>query len=195
MNKKTKSIILIALTALMIIMTIFIATVKNTKVSFEKNAVQTSDIVLPELETMQFNSDFTVEAMSAIIYNQTTDEATLYFTSPIANNCNIKCEVYASYKVVSNNPIAALVNKFGSQDTDFVLIGSSGMIKPGETLQSVKLDRIPDRQSNIIIKYIAYQPNSLISSGSFAQNTVMFIVNNNGDMIDPNGNVQKIETK
>lgn len=192
MNKKTKNIILIVLTILVIIATIFIARKKGVEVSFEKDAVQTSDIALPDLETMQFNSDFIVEAMSAIIYNQDTKEAKLNFTSPITNNCNIKCEVYASYEVVSNNPVAALVN-FCKQDTNFVLIGSSDLIKPGQTLQYVKLDRVPDRQSHIIIKYVAYQPESLLSSGSFAQNTELFIVNNNGEMIDSNGNVQKVE--
>lgn len=193
MNKKTKNIILIVLTVLVIAATIFVARYKNLEVSFEKDAVQTSEIALPELETMRFNNDFTVQAMSAIIYNQDTKEATLNFTSPVTNNCNVKCEVYASHEVVSNNPVAALVNLF-KRDTDFVLIGSSDLIKPGQTLQSVKFDRIPDRQTYITIKYIAYQPNSLISSGSFAQNTTLFIVNNNGEVVDINGNVQKVET-
>lgn len=190
MNRK--NIILLVLTALVIIITIFVASRKGITVSFEKDAVQTSNITLPDLETMQFNSDFTVEAMSAIVYNQDTKEAELYFTSPITNNCNIKCEVYASHKVVSNNPVATLVN-LCKRDTDYVLIGKSNLIKPGQTLQSVKLDRVPDKQTYIIIKYIAYQPNSLLSSGSFAQNTTLFIVNNNGEIIDFNGNVQKVE--
>lgn len=194
MNKKTKNIILIVLTVFVIIATIFVARQKELKLSFEKDAVQTSDITLPDLERMQFNNDFAVEAMSSIIYNQSTKEATLNFTSPITNNCNIKCEVYASHEVVSNNPVATLVNMFGKHDTDFVLIGDSDLIKPGQTLQSIKLSRIPDRQSNIIIKYVAYQPNSLLSSGSFSQNTTLFIVNNNGEMIDSNGNIQKVET-
>lgn len=192
MNKKTKNIILIVLTVLVITATIFVARYKNLEVSFEKDAVQTSEIALPDLETMRFNNDFTVQAMSAIIYNQDTKEATLNFTSPVTNNCNVKCEVYASHEVVSNNPVAALVN-LCKRDTDFVLIGSSNLIKPGQTLQSVKLDRIPDRQTSIFIKYVAYQPNSLLSNGSFAQSTTLFIVNNNGEVVDINGNVQKVE--
>lgn len=193
MNKKTKNITFIVLTILVIVATIFVAQYKNLKISFEKDAVQTSNIELPDLETMQFNSDFTVKAMPAIIYNQDTKEATLNFTSPVTNNCNVKCEVYASHKVVSNNPVAALANLF-NRDTDLVLIGCSDLIKPGQTLQSIKLDRVPDRQSSITIKYVAYQPNSLFSSGSFSQDTTLFIVNNSGEMLDSNGNTQNIET-
>lgn len=195
MNKKKKNIILLVLTILVIIATIIVARQKNLKISFDENAVQTSDIAtLQDLETMQFNSDFTVEAMSAIIYNQSSEEATLNFTSPITNNCNIMCEVYASYEVVDNNPVATLVNMFSKHDTDFVLIGSSGLIKPGQTLQAIELKRVPDRQTQVIIKYIAYQPGSLVNNGSFSQKTTLFIVNDEGEMLDSNGNIQKVET-
>lgn len=193
MTKKQKNIILVSLTIVVIIVTVIIARYKNIKVAFDKNATQTASITLPEVETMQFNSDFTVQAMAAVVYNQSTEEAMLYFTSPITNNCNVKCEVYSSYDVVSNNPVASIVNVLGKHDSDFVLIGESDLITPGQTLQYIKLDRVPDRQTQIRIKYIAYQPNSLVSSGSFVQNTTLFIVDGDGNMVDSNGDMRKLE--
>lgn len=194
MSKNKKNIILVSLTIIVIIATIVIARYKNIELTFDASATETASITLPEVETMQFNSDFTVQAMPAVIYDQSTGEAMLYFTSPVTNNCNIKCEVYASYEVVSNNPVASIVNKLGKQDTDFVLIGQSDLITPGQTLEYIKLDRVPDRQTQIRVKYLAYQPNSLLSNGSFVQNTVLFIVDGNGNIIDSSGNVQKLET-
>ncbi len=193
MTKNKKNIILISLTIVVIIATIVIARYKNIKVTFDTNAIQTTSITLPNVETMQFNSDFIVQAMPAIVYNQSTEEAMLYFTSPITNNCNIKCEVYANYEVVSNNPVASIVNVLGKHDSDFVLIGESDMITPGQTLQYIKLDRVPKQQTPIRIKYVAYQPNRLLSSGSFVQNTTLFIVDGDGNMVDSNGNIQKLE--
>lgn len=196
MTKIKKNIILVSLTIVVIIATIIIARYKNvkvTKVTFDTNAVQTASITLPDVETMEFSSDFIVQAMPAIVYDQSTEDAILYFTSPITNNCNIKCEVYASYDVVPNNPVASIVNMLGRHDSDFVLIGESNLITPGQTLQSIKLDRVPDRQTQIRIKYLAYQPNSLLSNGSFVQNTALFIVDGHGNMIDSNGDIQKLE--
>jgi len=193
MTKNKKNIILISLTIVVIIATIVVARYKNIKVAFDTNAIQTASITLPNVETMQFNSNFIVQAMPAIVYNQSTEEAMLYFTSPITNNCNIKCEVYANYEVVSNNPVASIVNVLGKHDSDFVLIGESDMITPGQTLQYIKLDRVPKQQIPIRIKYVAYQPNSLLSSGSFVQNTTLFIVDGDGNMVDSNGNIQKLE--
>lgn len=193
MTKKQKNIILVSLTIVVIIAAVAITKYKNVKVAFDTNAIQTASITLPDVETMQFSSDFIVQAMPAIVYNQSTEEAMLYFTSPISNSCNIKCEVYASYEVVSNNPVAGIVNVLGKHDSDFVLIGESGLITPGQTLQYIKLGRVPDRQTQIRIKYLAYQPDSLLSGGSFVQNTTLFIVDDNGNMIDSNGNMQKLE--
>ena len=193
MTKNKKNIILISLTIVVIIATIVIARYKNIKVTFETNAIQTTSITLPDIETMQFNSDFIVQAMPAIVYNQSTEEAMLYFTSPITNNCNIKCEVYVTHDVVPNNPVASIVNVFGKHDSEFVLIGESDLITPGQTLQYIKLDRVPNQQTQVRIKYLAYQPNSLLSSGSFVQNTTLFIEHDDGNMVDSNGDIQKLQ--
>lgn len=192
---KRKNIILAVAIFCVIAATIFVGFHKKATfdMSFEKDAILTETITLPsDIVAMKFNDNFIVRAKPALIYDLSNKTAELYLTSPITNSCNIRCEVYADYNVVYNNPFATLSNIFGKHDNDFVLIGSSALIKPGQTLQSIKLDRVPDRQCSIIIKYVAYK-NDLTSSGSFDVPITLFIVNSNGEMIDKNGKVQKVK--
>lgn len=52
-------------------------------------------------------------------------------------------------------------------------LGESGLIRPGEYVQSVKLDIIPKESAEISLKIMAYEPDTYYSAGSAILNTVL----------------------
>lgn len=52
-------------------------------------------------------------------------------------------------------------------------LGESGLIRPGEYVQSVRLDRIPKENTEISLKIMAYEPDTYYSAGSAVLNTVL----------------------
>ena len=45
-------------------------------------------------------------------------------------------------------------------------LGSSGMLKPGEYVQSVKLDNMPTKNTVVVAKILSYEPDTYYSMGS-----------------------------
>ena len=56
-------------------------------------------------------------------------------------------------------------------DKDENILGESGLIKPGEYIQSIELDEIPKGTSSITLKIMAYEPSTYRSAGAIALNT------------------------
>ena len=56
-------------------------------------------------------------------------------------------------------------------DKDENILGESGLIKPGEYIQSIELDEIPKGTSSITLKIMAYAPDTYQSAGAIALNT------------------------
>ncbi len=50
-------------------------------------------------------------------------------------------------------------------------LGETGLIKPGEYVQSVELDNVPKTGKPIVLKVMAYQPETYYSAGAVALNT------------------------
>ena len=50
-------------------------------------------------------------------------------------------------------------------------LGETGIIKPGEYVQTVKLDRVPKVGTPIVLKIMAYQPDTYYSEGAVSLNT------------------------
>ena len=77
--------------------------------------------------------------------NVTNNNADVYFTNISENNVWLKVRFY---------------DKSGD------ILGESGLIKPGEYLKSVTLDKIPDTADGIIVKIMSYEPDTYNSMGS-----------------------------
>ena len=51
------------------------------------------------------------------------------------------------------------------------ILGETGIIKPGEYVQSVTLDTVPKTGKPIVLKIMAYQPDTYYSEGAVSLNT------------------------
>lgn len=58
---------------------------------------------------------------------------------------------------------------------DGTVLGETGLIKPGEYVQSVNLYDVPDKTVSIICKIMAYEPNTYYGEGSVTLNTTLTI--------------------
>ena len=52
-------------------------------------------------------------------------------------------------------------------------LGETGIIKPGEYVQSVTLDTVPKTGKPIVLKIMAYQPDTYYSEGAVSLNTTV----------------------
>ena len=59
-------------------------------------------------------------------------------------------------------------------DMDGSILGETGLIKPGEYLQSVSLNNVPPKGANIVLKIMAYEPDTYYSAGAISVNTVVY---------------------
>ena len=53
------------------------------------------------------------------------------------------------------------------------ILGETGIIKPGEYVQSVTLDTVPKTGKPIVLKIMAYQPDTYYSEGAVSLNTTV----------------------
>ena len=60
-------------------------------------------------------------------------------------------------------------------DADGNILGESGLIRPNEYVQSVKLDVVPKSTVNISLKVMAYEPDTYYSAGSAKLNTKLTV--------------------
>lgn len=58
-------------------------------------------------------------------------------------------------------------------DSDGNILGETGIIKPGEYVQSVEFDTIPEDGETIGLKLMAYEPETYYSEGSATLNTTV----------------------
>ena len=60
-------------------------------------------------------------------------------------------------------------------DADGALLGESGLLRPGEYVQSVTLDRVPAQTAPVTVKIMAYEPETYYSAGSVLLQTQLFV--------------------
>ena len=53
------------------------------------------------------------------------------------------------------------------------ILGATGIIKPGEYVQSVTLDTVPKAGTPIVLKIMSYQPDTYYSEGAVSLNTTV----------------------
>ncbi|MBP3936350.1 MAG: hypothetical protein IK954_02050 [Clostridia bacterium] len=54
-------------------------------------------------------------------------------------------------------------------------IGSTGLVKPGEYVRSVKLDAVPSQKTTVTAKILSYQPETYYSMGSASAKIILNI--------------------
>lgn len=52
-------------------------------------------------------------------------------------------------------------------------LGETGLVRPGEYVQSVRLDTVPKAGTPIVLKIMAYQPDTYYSEGAVSLNTTI----------------------
>ena len=60
-------------------------------------------------------------------------------------------------------------------DEQDAVLGESGLIRPGEYVQAVKLDTVPRSTANVSLKIMAYEPETYYSAGSARLKTVLTV--------------------
>lgn len=75
----------------------------------------------------------------------------------------------------SNSPENTCYLRLRILDADGNMLGQSGLIRPGEFLQSVTLDILPATDPAIILKVMAYEPETYHSAGAVTFHTTLQI--------------------
>lgn len=79
-------------------------------------------------------------------------KADIYFTNPEANNVWLKLRIL---------------------DAEGNILGQTGLIKPGEYVQSIAFDKAPKAGDSISMKVMGYEPETYYSAGAVSLNTVV----------------------
>lgn len=87
------------------------------------------------------------------------------------------CGVFQPKEVVDiwlTNPASNTVwMKLRVLDMEGNILGETGLIRPGEYLQSICLDSVPPSGTAIQLKIMAYEPNTYHSAGAVSLNTTV----------------------
>lgn len=63
--------------------------------------------------------------------------------------------------------------KIRIMDIDGKILGESGLLKPGEYVETVALSTIPEEDISVEMKLMAYEPETYYSAGTVSLNTVL----------------------
>ena len=80
----------------------------------------------------------------------------VYFTSPETNTVWV---------------LLRMVDEYGT------VLGETGIVQPGEYIKSLRLNTVPEQETNVKLKIIAYQPETYISMGSVGLKTKLKLIN------------------
>lgn len=123
--------------------------------AFEVAAVEGVPAVPEELawlEVSQEGMSFSAHVCAEVIIENNT--ADLYFTSAAEN------EVWLKLRVL---------------DAEGNILGETGLIKPGEYVQSVSFETLPKDGETIRLKLMSYEPETYYSMGAVVLNTTVKI--------------------
>lgn len=113
---------------------------------FDPNAVSGYPAVIDEYaqyQNIRVNEDFAFSMCLCPMYGN--GNAEIYFAAAKDNNAYILIKLY---------------------DKDGALIGESGLLKPGEYVQSVAVSLVPTEDTEISARVLSYEPETYYSLGS-----------------------------
>lgn len=116
---------------------------------FDSSAVVGSPSVLDGLGWQELDAQaYKVGICGKFIPNGNT--ADIWLTNPVDNTVWLKVRVL---------------------DEKGNILGETGLVRPGEYVQSVALDNVPKAGKPIVLKIMAYQPDTYYSEGAVSLNT------------------------
>lgn len=118
---------------------------------FEKTAVSGTPEVPEELGWQELDAQaFQVGVCGAVVLEGS--QADVWLTNPESNTVWLKLRI---------------------MDADGVILGETGLIRPGEYVQSVTFDTVPAPGTAISMKVMAYEPETYHSAGTVTLNTTI----------------------
>lgn len=118
---------------------------------FEEEARQGEPKVLEELGYSQLNAkEYEVALCGAPIVQD--GKAFLYLTNPDSNKVWLKVRIL---------------------DESGRILGESGLLKPGEYVEAVKLTAIPKEDTSVQLKIMSYEPETYYSAGAVSLSTTL----------------------
>ena len=60
-------------------------------------------------------------------------------------------------------------------DSEGNILGETGLLKPGEYVQYLNLDTVPKKNTTVVLKLMAYQPETYYSGGSLGLETTLVV--------------------
>ena len=116
---------------------------------FEKTAVSGTPEVPEELGWQELDAQaFRVSVCGAVVLEGS--QADVWLTNPESNTVWLKLRI---------------------MDADGVILGETGLIRPGEYVQSVTFDTVPAPGTAISMKVMAYEPETYHSAGAYEPET------------------------
>jgi len=186
---RTGIIVFIVLTVIMAVIKYFIYF--REKFDYEPSAqsYDSLEIDTSSLMLMPFNEELTVANQQILIVNSNDGSSDMNFLSHKANQALVRAEIYADVDNLSGRPFRKFWTKLlYPEDDRLVRIGATGWIRPGEIMQKITLDEIPDKSCDATIRFVGVNPkNQKVSAGSFALETKIYVVDFNGKMLNEYG--------
>ncbi len=147
------------------------------------------------LYMMPFNSDLTVAGQEVLFASSDSKTAQFDFVSFQNNKVLVRAEIFVDKDTLDSDPIKKLFhNIIYPNDNSLVRIGKTGWIHPGELATDMKFDELPSHSCQVKIRYTAINPlNKKVNAGTFDYNTMLYIVDFKGNLLDENGNWVKAE--
>lgn len=118
---------------------------------FDKNAVQGTPDVPENIGWSEVNAQIYKASICGVVTVE-NGNADIWFTNPESNTVWLKLRV---------------------SDANGNTLGETGLIRPGEYVQSVKFDIIPEIGDAISLKLMAYEPETYYSAGSVTLSTTI----------------------
>ena len=118
---------------------------------FDENAVQGAPDVPENLGWGELDAQVYKVSICGVVSVQ-DGKADVWFTNPESNTVWLKLRML---------------------DANGDILGETGLIRPGEYVQSVSFGVIPEAGDSIVLKLMAYEPESHYSAGSVTLNTVV----------------------
>ena len=127
--------------------------------AFEANAEQgTPELTEEEIKKLRFSNinmaDTIYVSMCGSWYLHDENLVDVYFASSDKNTAWIRLIVYS---------------EDGSE------MGSTGVLKPGEYVQSLTLNLVPTRDCNLKVKVVSYQPETYYSEGTASASVSLYV--------------------
>ena len=119
---------------------------------FESNALLGTPDVPDDLGWSELNTDvFSVGVCGKVTVSNY--KANIWLTNPVNNSIWIKLRI---------------LDEYGN------ILGETGLLTPGQYVQTVSLNTIPAVGSSVILKVMTYEPETYHSAGSISLNTSIY---------------------